>query len=155
MASPLITLRDELSLIHTLIELMKGEQRMLIDADTDGLTAITPQKNQLIGQLAALSQQRHQQLGAAGFAPDDASMQAWLDGQADPDAASLWQDLLAATREAKELNRVNGMLITKHLNNTQQLINAMRTPAGSQEATVYGPSGQTTSAAPSRRFVVG
>lgn len=155
MASPLTTLRDELSLVQTLLELMKQEQRLLVEADTDGLTAITPQKNQLVGQLAALSQQRHQHLSTAGFAPEDASMQAWLEQQADNEAAALWQDLLAATREAKELNRVNGMLITKHLNNTQQLINAMRTPAGGADATVYGPSGQTTAGGPSRRFVVG
>jgi flagella synthesis protein FlgN len=155
MASPLTTLRDELSLIQTLIELMKQEQRLLVEADTDGLTAITPQKNQLVGQLAALSQQRHGNLVEAGFAGEDASMPAWLEAQQDAGAASLWQDLLAATREAKELNRVNGMLITKHLNHNQQLINAMRTPAGGNEATVYGPGGQTSTGGPSRRFVVG
>lgn len=155
MASPLNTVRDELSLIHTLIELMKQEQRLLIEADTDGLTAITPQKNQLIGQLAGLSLQRHAQLADAGFAAEDASMQAWLDTNQQADGASLWQDLLAATREAKELNRVNGMLITKHLNHTQHLIAAMRTPAGGAEAAVYGPSGQTAPTGPSRRFVVG
>lgn len=155
LSNPLTTLRDELSLIQTLIELMKQEQGFLVAADTDGLTAITALKNGLVGQLAELSQQRHAQLGAAGFAAEDAGMAAWLDAQQHPDAHSLWQDLLAATREAKELNRINGMLITKHLNHNQTLINAMRTPAASAETSVYGPSGQTATGGPSRRFVVG
>jgi flagella synthesis protein FlgN len=155
MASPLSTLRDELSLVQTLIDLMKDEQRLLVDADTDGLSAVTAQKNGLVVQLAGMSQQRHAQLQAAGFAAEDASMERWLAEHKDLDAAALWQDLLAATREAKELNRVNGMLITKHLTHNQQLINAMRTPAGGAEASVYGPSGQTAPGGPSRRFVVG
>lgn len=155
MASPITTVRDELTLINTLLELMKQEQRLLIAADTDALTAITPQKSQLVGQMAELSNQRHQHLADAGLAAEDASMTVWLDQQQDQVSASLWQDLLAATREAKELNRVNGMLIAKHLNHNQTIINAMRTPVGGADAGVYGPSGQTPVSGPSRRFVVG
>ena len=105
--------------------------------------------------MAELSNQRHQNLADAGLAAEDASMSTWLDQQKDEVSASLWQDLLAATREAKELNRVNGMLIAKHLNHNQTIINAMRTPAGGADAGVYGPSGQTAVSGPSRRFVVG
>ena len=155
MASPIHTVRDEFSLINTLIELMKQEQRLLVAADTDGLTAVTAQKSQLVAQMAALSKTRHDQLAQAGFAAEDASMAGWLEQHGDKDGASLWQDLLAATRQAKELNRVNGMLISKQLNNTHTLLNAMRTPAGAADPGVYGPSGQTSNSQPSRRFVVG
>ena len=155
MASPIHTVRDEFSLINTLIELMKQEQRLLVAADTDGLTAVTAQKSQLVAQMAALSKTRHDQLAQAGFAAEDASMAGWLERHGDKDGASLWQDLLAATRQAKELNRVNGMLISKQLNNTHTLLNAMRTPAGAADPGVYGPSGQTSNSQPSRRFVVG
>lgn len=155
MPTPATTLHDELSLIHTLSALMKHEQRMLVDADTDGLSAITAQKNDLVGQLAELSRQRHGLLAQAGVAADDGGMDVWLAAHGGQETAALWQDLLAATRAAKELNRVNGMLITKHLNHNQQLINAMRTPAGGADAGVYGPSGQTATGGPSRRFVVG
>ncbi|MFP5391816.1 MAG: flagella synthesis protein FlgN [Gammaproteobacteria bacterium] len=149
------TLRDEFSIMNTLIELMKQEQRLLVSADTDGLTAITPQKSQLINQMAALSSVRHQALEQAGFAPEDASMAAWLARAGDKPAESLWQDLLAATRQAKELNRVNGMLIAKQLNHTQTQIAAMRTPAGGADAAVYGATGQTSTGQTSRRLAVG
>lgn len=155
MASPISTVRDELALFATLMELMKQEQQFLVAADTDALGTITPQKAQLVAQMAALSKQRHAYLRAAGHAPDDASMQAWLDQAGEPVASELWQDLLAATRQAKEINRVNGMLIAKQLTNNQNIINAMRTPTGAADASVYGPTGQTSSTATSRRVVIG
>jgi flagella synthesis protein FlgN len=82
-------------------------------------------------------------------------MQAWVESEAGKSAADAWQQLLKLTREAKELNRVNGMLINKQMAHNQGLINAMRQPANGAEATVYGPGGLTTQGGPSRRFVVG
>ena len=60
-----------------------------------------------------------------------------------------------APRQAKELNRVNGMPISRQLNNTHTLLNAMRTAASAAEAGVYGPAGHTAVSQPSRRFVTG
>ncbi len=155
MASPITTVRDELSLIGTIVELLKQEQRALVAADTDALNAVTPQKSQLVGQMGALARQRHQALAAAGLSADDAAMPAWLEAQADPAATSLWQDLLAAALIAKELNRVNGMLIAKQLSHNQTILQAMRTPVGAADTGVYGPTGHTSVSAPSRRLVVG
>ena len=155
MASPITTVRDELALFATLMELMKQEQQFLVSANTDALSAITPQKAQLVTQMAALSKQRHGYLVAAGLAPNDASMQVWIDQSGDRAASDLWQDLLAITREAKEINRVNGMLIAKQLTNNQTIINAMRTPSGAADTAVYGPTGQTSSTATSRRVIIG
>lgn len=154
-ASPSTILREEQKLMSSLLELMKQEQQQLIGADTDGLTALTPAKSQLIAQAAAMAAQRHQALGAAGFAAGEAGMEAWLASGAEAGASALWQDLLELTRSAKELNRVNGMLINKHLSNNQTILNAMRTPAGGAESGIYGPSGQTTGGGASRRYIVG
>lgn len=155
MPSPITTLRDEQHLITSLVGLMQQEQQCLVNADTDTLAALTPQKSSLVQQMAALASQRHQALGAAGFAAAEAGMDDWLAGAGDEAARSLWLALLASTREAKELNRVNGMLINKHMTHTQVVLNAMRTPAGGADNAFYGPSGQTTGGGPSRRFVVG
>ena len=155
MTSPITTLRDEQRLITSLVELMKQEQRFLIAADSEGLTDITPQKTSLVGQLAALSDVRHQALGGAGFPARDAGMEDWLASAGDAAASMLWAGLLERTREAKELNRVNGILINKQMSNTQLVLNAMRTPAGGADTGVYGPSGHASAGGPSRRFVVG
>ncbi len=47
------------------------------------------------------------------------------------------------------------MLINKHLTNTENLITAMRTPAGATENNFYGPSGQNTPVTGKRRLVIG
>jgi flagella synthesis protein FlgN len=152
---PTNTLRDELQLINSLLELMKQEQRFLVGADSDGLAAITPQKSTLVQRMAVLANQRHQALGAAGVAASEAGMEDWLARSNDDAARSLWLELLERSREAKEINRVNGMLINKQMMNTQVVLNAMRTPAGGADTGVYGPGGQTSTVGPSRRYVVG
>lgn len=155
MTSPITTLSDEYQRITALVALMQQEQQCLVSADSDGLAAVTAKKSTLVQQMAALAARRHQALGSAGFAASEAGMDAWLDSGIDAAAPPLWRALLERTREAKELNRVNGMLINKQMTHTQVVLNAMRTPAGGAAAGFYGPSGQTTFGGPSRRYVVG
>lgn len=154
-ATPSTTLAQELALITSVLDLMTQEQQLLVSADTAGLDELTPRKAQVVVAMTALAQQRHACLAAAGFAADDGGMQAWVEGSGAADALSGWQALLDKTREAKELNRINGMLITRQLSHTQGLINAMRTPAGGDDAAVYGKSGQAAPGGPSKRYVVG
>jgi flagella synthesis protein FlgN len=153
--SPLTTLPDEHALISSLVELMKQEQQHLVVADIDGLNAVTPQKSHLVIQMAELAKQRHAALGQIGFPTQESGMRAWLDSSGDRDAATLWDQVLQLTREAKEINRVNGMLINKHLAYNQTVMQAMHTPTGSAGASIYGPNGQTTGLGNSRRFVLG
>jgi flagella synthesis protein FlgN len=154
-ASPNKTLADEQQHIAALVELMKREQQLLIDADADGLAEITPQKAQLVQHLATLSVERHRALGAAGFAAAESGMEPWLAVSGDAEVRAGWDGLLELTREAKELNRVNGMLINKQMAHTQNVLNAVRPPSASADAGVYGASGQTVTGGPSRKFVIG
>jgi len=149
------TLQEELAAIAALIDLMKQEQQCLVAADTDGLSALTPRKNALIDLLAALAGQRHQALAEAGVEASEAGMQAWLAQAAHAQHGAAWQSLLGHMRDAKELNRVNGMLINKQMTQNAILINAMRTPADAADTGFYGPSGQATPVSSKRRLVVG
>jgi flagella synthesis protein FlgN len=153
-ASPGATLRDEQQLIGSIVELMKSEQQFLISADADGLATITPKKLQLTQKAAELSRLRHRALGAAGFAAQEAGMEPWLAVGGNDELRSQWNKLLDLTREAKELNRVNGMLLNKQLAHTQGMLNALR-PAGTGAAGIYGPGGQTMPSGPSTRYLVG
>ena len=155
MASPLDTLHDEQQLVSSLLDLMKQEQQCLIGADIDGLNAITPRKAERMNELAVLANQRHQALAAAGFAAEETGMQDWVAQSANSAADDAWQQLLGLTREAREVNRLNGMLINKQMTHNQNLINAMRQPANAADTAVYGPTGQAAPGGPSRRFVVG
>jgi flagella synthesis protein FlgN len=151
-AHPNSTLAAEQQLIASLVELMKQEQELLVHPDADGLAALMPQKTQMVQQLAGLSAERHKALGAAGFAASEHGMEPWLSANGAPTARAQWEQLLALTAQAKELNRVNGMLINKQLAHNRTALNALR---GAADAGVYGPGGETVAGATSRRYAVG
>jgi flagella synthesis protein FlgN len=155
MTRPNATLTAEHERIAALVELMKQEQQFLVAADADGLAGLTPRKVVLVQELAQLSRERHAALGGAGFIAAEAGMEPWLAAQGDDVARASWSQLLALTAEAKELNRVNGMLINRQMAHNQTVLNALRTPTAAPESTLYGAKGQTFGTAPARRFVVG
>ncbi|QGZ39266.1 flagella synthesis protein FlgN [Pseudoduganella flava] len=80
-------------------------------------------------------------------------MEVWLAAHGTDDDKALWNTVLEQTREAKEVNRLNGMLINKQLSHTQGALQALRPP--SQAGAVYGPSGRTTTTTTSRGFLAG
>jgi len=150
--SPMNSLHEELQLITDLLEVLKQEQAHLVAADIDKLTALTPHKSRLVSQMGTLATQRHQALAVLGFLAEEAGMEAWLAEQHDAAASAVWDKVLDQTREAKELNRLNGMLINKHLSNTQGALQALRPQTAGP---VYGPTGHTTSVSRSRGFIAG
>jgi flagella synthesis protein FlgN len=81
-------------------------------------------------------------------------MQAWLqEPQAQQVAGPVWKALLEVAGKAKELNRVNGLLIGQHMTRNQQALNILQgAPAA---GTMYGPDGQNASATSTRRLVIG
>jgi flagella synthesis protein FlgN len=155
MNSPASTLASERQLLATLTELLKEEQSVLVAADADSVAGITPRKTQLVQQLAAQAAIRHRALGAAGFEAAETGMEPWLAAHGSDEVRAEWEQLLDATREAKELNRVNGMLINKQLAYNQQKLTELGASAPGGEAAVYGPGGLTIGGGPSKRFVVG
>ena len=153
--SPIDTVPQEQQHVSALIALMKQEQQLLVAADADGLAELTPRKNALLQALADLSAQRHAALAAAGCEGAETGMEPWLAVGGNAEARTQWEALLTLAREAKELNRVNGMLINKQLAHNQGVLNALRMPAGAEAGGVYGASGQTLGGGASKRYVVG
>lgn len=153
--TPDSTLAAERQLLASLTELLREEQRLLVAADADALLQVTPRKNQLVQQLAAQAVERHRLLSQAGFEGAEAGMEPWLAAHGASGARTEWEQLLAAAREAKELNRVNGMLINKHMAHNQQVLAELRPEGANADSTVYGPGGLSFGAGPSKRFVLG
>lgn len=155
--TPSTTLHDEQQLMSSMLTLLKKEQASLVDAHADGVAEVTQQKSDMVAQLGALALQRHAALASAGFDAAESGMEPWLEAKGDAADRAAWDQLLDITRSAKELNRVNGMLVARQLAHNQTVLNAMRTPAatGGADAGLYGPGGKTAGFGPSRRFVVG
>jgi flagella synthesis protein FlgN len=151
--SPMDSLREEHKAIASLLDLMKQEQVKLIAADINGLQELTESKTKVISQIAAMAQQRHRALAIAGFAPKEEGMKDWLASINQTNVGEAWTQLLALTQSAKELNRVNGMLINKHLAHNKNAMNAMQAPT--EASNFYGPNGHSTNQATRRRLVIG
>jgi flagella synthesis protein FlgN len=125
--------------LHYLLTVLKREQLLLVQADVDTLPALTQEKTEIVMRLIDLAKSRHQALCDAGFAADEAGMYAWLDENPQPKLKQTWSDTLSMARAARELNRVNGLLIGKHLSRGQQLIDMLKGERGM----LYGADGQT------------
>ncbi|CDG81871.1 flagella synthesis protein FlgN [Janthinobacterium agaricidamnosum] len=151
--TPITSLHEEQQLMSSLLELMQQEQQFLLAAAIEELTEVTARKSSLVGQLSVLASRRHAALAGAGYPAQEDSMDAWLVAHGDSDAQAAWSALLELTRSAKETNRLNGMLVNKHLVHTQGALNTMHPAA--QSGNFYGPSGQTTTNNTSRRVVIG
>jgi flagella synthesis protein FlgN len=158
-SSPAGTLAEELDAARRLQQLLKQEQKQLIEADIDGLTALTGHKAALVARMTDLATSRHRALAAAGFPAEEAGMQTWLrneppaaDGST-AEARKSWIELLALAQSAKHLNRTNGILINTHLARNQTALNVLR--GNTQGGNFYGPDGQQSMKVSARGLVVG
>ncbi len=156
-ANPASSLAQELETAQELMQLLKQEQDLLVGAHIEDLSSLIQQKARLIASMSELAAARLDALAKAGYEAEESSMQKWMDGQ---QAASLnrtalkksWDELLTIIRNAKELNRTNGLLIGTHMSRNQATLQVLQGNQGSQ---VYGPDGQTGVQTSRRSLVVG
>lgn len=154
-ASPAALLANEQQLLDNLTSLLEQEQALLIAADAEALAALTPRKQHLVQGLSAAATARHQMLGAAGFAAGEDGMAPWLAAQQDPSLSAAWAALLDQTRQARDLNRLNGSLIQRQMTHNQQALAALRAAGVGAAAQTYGPSGETINGGRANRYVLG
>ena len=154
--TPLNSLREEVHIMATLLDVLKQEQQLLVAAEVDSLPAVTTRKTALVTQMTLLSAQRHRALAKCGFPAEEAGMDAWIaaSGEEREESTHLWQALLKHTRGAKELNRLNGMLINTQMSHTQGALQALR-PRNAPANSFYGPGGISTTIPRSRGFIAG
>jgi flagella synthesis protein FlgN len=152
--TPADSLQEETVAASQLLALLEQEQALLVEAKVDELGQLTMEKAKAIAAMSELANGRYLALGAAGFDASEAGMQAWTRSpQASAQGTNAWLALLDLAAKAKELNRVNGLMINQQLARNQQALNVL---AGSQPAgTIYGPKGQTTQGPSGRRLGIG
>jgi flagellar biosynthesis protein FlgN len=151
---PAHMLGDEQAAANTMLQLLKQEQSALVDADVDRLATLTGEKAKIAALMAQCAQHRHNALEKAGFEASESGMQGWLDKTgANPAGKKAWAELLALVEAAKELNRVNGLLIGQHIARNQTALNILQ--GNAEGSAIYGPNGQSATKIGSRRLVVG
>ncbi|BBP03819.1 flagellar synthesis protein FlgN [Sulfuriferula plumbiphila] len=147
------TLNEERDAMHCLLGLIQQEQALLLEADIDRLSAVTDEKARTVARMTELANTRLHALATAGYPQSEAGMQAWLASQTAGSAAETWAELLALTQSAKEMNRVNGLLINTHLTRNQVALNVLH--GADQRSGFYGPDGQSKISVAARNLVIG
>ena len=110
------------------------------------------EKSVLLQRINMTAKSRYAELAANGFEANESGMLAWLKHQAKPVINEQWLNFQKTLSQAKEMNRLNGVLINKHFNRNQQLLNHLQ--GNSNAGDVYGKNGQATSHAYSRGSLV-
>lgn len=147
-----VTFTQDALLVAELIALLEREQTHLVKADVDAIEAILEEKSLLLQRLNLAAKARYQLLQTLGFSANEAGMSAWVEKQAKKDITTAWVNLQKSLAQAKELNRLNGTLISKHFNRNQELLNHLQ---GNNDAnSVYGPDGQAKTKGPSRSGLI-
>lgn len=147
-------LAEEVRAAGALLDLLRLEQAHLVDANIDELIKVTEEKTKIVARMGELSLGRHRSLANAGLEASEEGMQKWASSPtADAAAAQSWSALLELAREAKELNRTNGLLIGRHLARNQAALNILQ--GNDQAGGMYGPNGQSAAQSGSRRLVIG
>lgn len=125
-------------MVQELIALLKQEQTTLVHMQLDALESVLEQKSVVMQHLHQLTQQRYQMLAMHGYEASEQGMEQWIVQPGQAAQRHAWQSFQADLTEARELNRLNGVLINKHFNRNQQMLSGLQ---GGSIAT-YGKDGQ-------------
>ena len=150
---PSAGLHNEQQIMQALQQLLLQEQATLVEASIDGLVALMQTKGALVSDLGRHARQRHAALGAHGFSADETGMRDWITSAPSKEAESIWNALLEMTKEARELNRINGMLIARHLSRNQSELNVLQ--GKPNNSNFYGRDGQSTGKGVGRGLAIG
>lgn len=135
-----ISFEQDANLVKTLLEELLIEQSALVRGDIELVESIIDRKFTLLQQLSSVAKNRYEVLANNGFEANESGMVAWIKLQADASVQKAWDRFQVELARTKETNRLNGVLINKHFNRNQQLLNHLQ---GKQDsASVYGKNGQ-------------
>ena len=135
-----VNLQLEQDAIKTFIEILEKEQNALVQGNIENLDYLASQKTQIIKKLADLGTKRDQYLAVQGLSLDTECGNNRLPS-ADTLTNTAWTELLQLAKTAKQLNQINGTIISTRLQQSQQALAALKSAAGN--VSLYGPKGQT------------
>ncbi len=140
-------LAEEAALLEQLETLLTGEASVLQTADIRALEGTTRARQDRMGALARLEEQRGVLCALHGFAADRAGLEAlmaWCDPQGT--LTECLRDCATRAVRCRDLNDRNGILVTARLKRVQGMLGALTgRPA---RLDTYGPRGQCCGGTP-------
>jgi len=147
LSSP-VTFEKDAALVSELLSDLQSEQSALVTADLDVIERMVDKRVELLQALGAAANSRYDALAAAGFEPNEQGMSVWLQKQSSQLLDSAWVTFQQDLTQAKELNRLNGILINKHFLRNQEKLDALNGKSSAPQ--FYGKNGQAHRANNSR-----
>jgi flagellar biosynthesis protein FlgN len=147
LSSP-VTFEKDAALVSELLSDLQSEQSALVTADLDVIERMVDKRVELLQALGAAANARYDALASAGFEPNEQGMAVWLQKQSSQLLDSAWVTFQQELTQAKELNRLNGILINKHFMRNQEKLDALNGKTSAPQ--FYGKNGQAHRANSSR-----
>jgi flagellar biosynthesis/type III secretory pathway chaperone len=132
----------ELELVRKFIDCLVKEQAVLSKDKVHDLQSITDCKNQLLGEMIDLTDQRNALLRQAGFPDNVDGLKTWLALNASPSNKSVFDSLRSLSAQAKMLNESNASLVNSRLQATQQALSILLPQE--QAPSLYNLQGQSS-----------
>lgn len=138
-----ITFEQDALLVNQLLTDLQKEQAALVVSDINAIEQLIDKRLVLLQQLSVAAKNRYDALAQQGYEANELGMAKWLKVQAKPILNRAWENFQKALVQAKEMNRLNGVLINKHFNRNQQLLGHLH--GESVRTDTYGKNGQAKS----------
>lgn len=152
-SSPAQTLAQEQQSLTLLLSVLQKEQALLNQEKIDDILALLTEKANIIAEMTKLAAQRFEALEATGFEGSEEGMEEWLQHHGTPEHRQLMDDMLPVAATAKELNRLNGLLIGRQMSYNQQLLDVVQNAL--QGGQIYSATGQSSIKTPGRQLGIG
>lgn len=143
-----VSFEADASLVAQLLQDLQSEQAALVSADLDTIERMVDNRVELLQALGAAAHKRYEDLAAAGFEANENGMAEWLKQQSSQTLDKAWVVFQKDLIQAKELNRLNGMLINKHFLRNQEKLDALNGKSAAPQ--LYGKNGQAQAPGSSR-----
>lgn len=152
MSNPATNLPQEKAALLRLVAKLRQEQALMSETAAEGVTDIISEKASIVAEMTTLAGNRHQMLAGLGYADDETGMQKWMNEHGSGADQEVWAELFELAQDARELNRVNGLLIGKKLSINQNALTILQGKSGI--GNFYGPDGQSSTKSTGRRLGV-
>lgn len=133
---------EEREAMDKLVHLLEQEQKFLIENDYEKINSNIEVKSKALVKISECAHKRYKLLQQMGFEADEGGMRIWLETNTENAPQESWRELVKTTSVARELNRINGVLIGKQLSRNNAALQVLSN--SHRNSGVYGPDGQTT-----------
>lgn len=134
-------LTAEQSALQKFIRLLKQEQGLLVENNTDRLLELAEQKSAQAISLNELAESRRSLMQENIHTLSAEAIHTWLETHGAKGLA-IWQEIRTLAKQAQQINNTNGELIQMKLRHNQKSLAVLSNAVN--KANVYGPDGQTS-----------